>query len=209
VCEREPHQTDHSPSTTLRHPRCPKSLYRHVPGKDDLVVLMADSAFGELGYPDELPSGWRARVELAGRTRWALHRRHPWLAHVNPLTRPLPLPNLATHSEVALAALQTLPVDLVTAYTLVILLYSYVTGMAVNLERETHEAARSGLTGDQWMDTQLSAFEAMAASGRYPTFARTFGHLVETGFDLDIDALFERGLRLTLDGVEVASTATR
>jgi AcrR family transcriptional regulator len=71
------------------------STYRHVAGKDDLVVLMADAAFGELDYPGPPPAGWRPLLERATRTLWALFRRHPWLAQITPLTRPLPLGNHA------------------------------------------------------------------------------------------------------------------
>ncbi|WP_233160550.1 TetR/AcrR family transcriptional regulator [Actinophytocola xanthii] len=53
------------------------SLYRHVAGKDELVMLMADAAFGERGYPAKPPAGWRARLELGGRTLWSLFRKHP------------------------------------------------------------------------------------------------------------------------------------
>ncbi|MFF7727495.1 GntR family transcriptional regulator [Streptomyces sp. NPDC008001] len=56
------------------------ALYRHVPGKDDLVVLMADAAFGEGGLTGDPPTGWRGRLRAAARHQWALYRRHPWLA---------------------------------------------------------------------------------------------------------------------------------
>ncbi|MFD7335653.1 hypothetical protein ACFV98_06585 [Streptomyces violascens] len=38
--------------------------------EDDLVLLMADAAFGEAGCPAVPPDGWRARPELGGRTLW-------------------------------------------------------------------------------------------------------------------------------------------
>ncbi|MFD2350304.1 TetR family transcriptional regulator [Nonomuraea ferruginea] len=61
------------------------TIYRYVAGKEELVLLMADAAFGELGYPGEPRAGWRAQVERAARTLWAVHRRHPWLAQLNSL----------------------------------------------------------------------------------------------------------------------------
>lgn len=53
------------------------SPYRHVGGKEELVLLMADAAFGEAAYPDPGPEGWRARLELGARTLWRLYRAHP------------------------------------------------------------------------------------------------------------------------------------
>ena len=44
------------------------SPYRYVGSKDDLVLLMADAAFGEARLPAVPPDGWRARLELGGRT---------------------------------------------------------------------------------------------------------------------------------------------
>jgi AcrR family transcriptional regulator len=43
------------------------SLYRHVPGKDQLVLLMADAVFGEAQLPVPPPPRWRARLDGADR----------------------------------------------------------------------------------------------------------------------------------------------
>jgi AcrR family transcriptional regulator len=179
------------------------SPYRYVGGKDDLILLMADAAFGELGYPDPGPQGWRARLELAGRTLWKLYRRHPWLAQLNPLTRPLPLPNLAVHAEWAIGALDGLGLDPTTVLNLHVLAFSYVQGLAVNLEREAQAESVTGLTDEQWMDSQAAAFQGITGSGRYPAFAKLLGSFQPDGYELDFDELFELGLRPLLDGLAV------
>src|SRR5690606_14627393 len=112
------------------------TLYRYVAGKDELVLLMADAAFGEQGYPDEPPPGWRARAEQAARALWQVHRRHPWLAQLNSLFRPLPLAGLLAHAERLLAALEELGLDETTRMDLQVVIYSHVQGLAVHLERE-------------------------------------------------------------------------
>jgi DNA-binding transcriptional regulator YhcF (GntR family) len=177
------------------------SPYRHVTGKDDLVALMADAAFGELGYPPRPPDGWRAQLELASRTLWSLYKRHPWLAQLGPLNRPLPLPNLTVHAEWVLRALDGHRLDTTTMFNLHVLLYSYVHGFAVNLEREAQARAATGLSDEEWLDTQAAALDAITASGRYPTFAKVLAHLGRVGYDLDLDELFELGLRPLLDGL--------
>jgi DNA-binding transcriptional regulator YhcF (GntR family) len=176
------------------------SPYRYVTGKDDLVLLMADAAFGELGYPEVAPQTWRERLELAARTLWTLFHRHPWLAQLNPLSRPLPLPNLTIHAEWALSALDDLGLDPTTMLNLHIVVYSHVQGVAVNLEREAHAQATTGLSGEEWIDIQSPALGAIAASGRYPTFAKVIGALTSEGYDFDLDELFELGLQALLDG---------
>ncbi|MEU6424573.1 GntR family transcriptional regulator [Microbispora sp. NPDC046973] len=177
------------------------SPYRYVGSKDDLILLMADEAFGELGYPADPPESRRERLEIAGRTLWAIFRRHPWLAQLSPLGRPLALPGLTVHADWALAALDGLGLDPATVLDVHILLYSHVQGLAINLEREAQIAAATGLSEDQWMDVQGPALTAIAGSGRYPAFAKVIGELGEDGYDFRLDDLFELGLRLLLDGV--------
>ncbi|MEU4424701.1 TetR/AcrR family transcriptional regulator C-terminal domain-containing protein [Actinoplanes sp. NPDC024001] len=180
------------------------STYRHVAGKDELIVLMADAAFGEEQPAGPGAAGWRERVETGVRTLWALHRRHPWLAHLSPLTRPLPLPGLLAHSEQILAALTHAGLDPVTGFDVQILLYSYVQGLAVNIEREAHAQAATGLSDEEWMRRQDPAMGAIAATGQFPVFARLLETFATDGFDLDLDRIFELGLRLMLDGLPVS-----
>ncbi|MER6361099.1 GntR family transcriptional regulator [Kitasatospora sp. NPDC001527] len=176
------------------------SAYRYVTSKDELVLLIADAAFGEAAYPADPPAGWRPRLELGARTLWTLFRRHPWLAHLSPVTRPLILPNLLTHAEWALAALDGHGLSPTAALDIHVLLYSYIEGIAVNLERETQAQATTGLTGDQWTDTRLAALDAPAAATRLPVFTRLMADLGD-GYDLDLDALFDLGLTTLLDGL--------
>src|SRR5690606_22806525 len=75
------------------------SLYRYVPGKDELITLMADEVFGEPELPEVPPPGWRAQLEVAARAQWALYRRHPWLASVLSIIRPQPLPHGMVYGE--------------------------------------------------------------------------------------------------------------
>ncbi len=82
-----------------------------------------------------------------------------------------------------------------------VLLYTFVHGMAVHLEREAQAEAATGLSADRWLDTQAPAFAAIVASGRYPTFARVLTSLAGDGYDLDLDLLFELGLRALLEGI--------
>jgi DNA-binding transcriptional regulator YhcF (GntR family) len=178
------------------------SPYRHVGSKDDLVLLMADAAYGEQSYPAEPPSGWRPRLALAARTLWSLFRRHPWLVQISPLTRPLALPNLAMHAEWVLGALEGYGLNAATRMELHILVYSYVQGMAVNLEGEAQAAAATGMSEQQFMDAQTPRLQALVASGRYPAFAAVVAEL-DPGWDLHLDDMFEFGLGPMLDGLAV------
>ncbi|MFF5900741.1 GntR family transcriptional regulator [Streptomyces argenteolus] len=176
------------------------SPYRYVTSKDDLILLMADAAYGEQSYPGTAPAGWRARAELGARTLWTLHRRHPWLAQLDSLTRPLLVPNLMVHGEWLLSALDGHGVDTTTLFDIHVLLYSHVQGLAVHLEREAHAAATTGQSEDQWMDSRTSDLQALVQSGRFPTFTRVVSSFGD-GYDLRLDTLFELGLKALLDGL--------
>ncbi|MFB8029982.1 TetR/AcrR family transcriptional regulator C-terminal domain-containing protein [Streptomyces sp. NPDC056465] len=176
------------------------SPYRYVTGKDDLILLMADAAFGEQFYPATAPDGWRARLELGARTLWTLHKRHPWLAQLSSLTRPLLLPNLMVHGEWSLSALDGHGLDTTTLFDIHVLLYSHVQGLAVHLEREAHAAAATGQDEDQWMDSRGDALRSLVDSGRFPTFANVVSSF-DDGYDLRLDTLFELGLKALLDGL--------
>ncbi|MEV0193837.1 GntR family transcriptional regulator [Kitasatospora purpeofusca] len=178
----------------------PMTAYRYVTSKDELVLLAADAAFGEAGYPADPPAGWRPRLELGARTLWSLFRRHPWLAELGPVTRPLLLPNLLTHAEWALAALDGHGLPAATVLDIHVLFYSHIEGLAANLEREARAQAATGLTGDQWTDTRFAAFDTRTAAVRFPVFTRLTAELAE-GYDLDLDTLFESGLTTLLDGL--------
>ena len=61
------------------------SLYRYVPSKAELLDLMLDTVAGELPLVDDVPGGWRAKLEAAALADWALYHRHPWFLHVTPV----------------------------------------------------------------------------------------------------------------------------
>ncbi|UWP87159.1 GntR family transcriptional regulator [Dactylosporangium fulvum] len=179
------------------------STYRHVTSKDQLVMLMADAAFGEeVDAAPHRPASWRDVLARTARTMWALYRRHPWLAHVTPLTRPLPLPNLVVHGERMLEAFEGFGLDPVALQDLQVLVYSHVQGLAVHLEGEARAQAATGLDEEEWLAANGAAFAGLAAGGRYPRFARLMAAFAETGgYDLDLDAIFELSLRVLLDGL--------
>jgi DNA-binding transcriptional regulator YhcF (GntR family) len=173
------------------------SLYQHVAGKDDLVTLMIDRAFGEEPLPAQPAPDWRSALEVAARLEWAAFRRHPWLAPAMSLTRPQLVPSALAYTEWVLEALDGRGLDTPTAFTVHIMLFNYVRGMAVNLESEAQAEAESGLTADEWMDAHADTLTSLAASGSFPHFKR----IASIDFDLDLDALFELGLRCLLDGL--------
>ncbi|MBB6547610.1 TetR/AcrR family transcriptional regulator C-terminal domain-containing protein [Nonomuraea rubra] len=182
------------------------SLYRHVAGKDELVHLMADAVYGDDPPAERIPRGWREQLELALRQQWRIHRRHSWLARAVSLTRPEFVPNGMAHTDRLLRALDGLGLDANAMMHAVMSLLSYVRGAAVSLEVEEQARTETGITEDDWMLAREGELEALFASGAYPTLAKVVG---EPGLDLDLDSVFEFGLRRQLDGVGVLVARVR
>ncbi|MFJ4765142.1 TetR/AcrR family transcriptional regulator C-terminal domain-containing protein [Streptomyces diastaticus] len=175
------------------------SLYRHVADKDDLLTRMMDRVVAERPLPSDRPESWREAVELAVRQFWDLFRRHPWLAAALSVTRPQMITTALPYSEWVLATLHEQGLDPRTAFTAHLMLLNHARGTAIHLETEREAEADSGLDSEEWMDTQEPALMAILAGGGFPELSR----LTTTGFELDLDALFEFGLRRLLDGLGV------
>ena len=175
----------------------PMALYRHVADKDDLLLHMMDAVMAGWRMPAEPPAGWRERLELAARTLWRLFRAHPWLATAMSMTRPQPIPNAIPYTEWTLQTLHTQGADMQTTFTAHLALLNYVRGTAVNLEPEAEAQARTGMTNEEWMDTQEPALARIIGTGRFPLLQQ----VVSGGYDYDMDQLFEFGLQTLLDGL--------
>jgi DNA-binding transcriptional regulator YhcF (GntR family) len=174
------------------------SLYRHVPTKEELVVLMADAAFAELPPPARRVGDWRAQLDQCARLQWQTYRRHRWLAQVISMTRPQALPNGMAYTEWVLGALDRFGLDSTTMLHAAVNLFAYVRGVALSLEDQARDEQDSGLTDEEWMETQDGEI-ARVAAGRYP-------HLVDLAanpVDMDLESLFDFGLHRLLDGYAV------
>ena len=131
------------------------------------------------------------------RLHWAAYQAHPWLAQVISFTRPEPTPHALPHTEWALRALEGLGLDASTLLYIAVTLFSYVRGTAINLDSEAEAVRDTGLSDEEWMQTQEARMVAITLSGDFPTFAR----VAEQDIDFNLESLFEFGLQRMLDGI--------
>jgi DNA-binding transcriptional regulator YhcF (GntR family) len=177
------------------------SLYRHVPAKDHLVLAMIDAALGEYRLPAARPGdGWRARLEMCARVEWAVFRRHPWLAPSMSLTRPQISLNAMRMTEYVLDAFEGTALTLDDRMYVQILLFSFVRGVAGALEPEADAVRETGMTNDEWVETQGATIAALIDADAM-THMRRFAD--QQGFDFDLEKLFRFGLGRLLDGLEI------
>jgi AcrR family transcriptional regulator len=174
------------------------SLYRHVTSRDDLTVAMINAAIGDLRLPPRHPRGWRASLELCARLEWAMFQRHPWLGPSMSLTRPQLALNAMRLSEWVMGAFDGTALSLPERMFVQTTVFSFVRGVASALEPEAEAVRDSGITAEQWMETQETAFSTVMSSADFTYFQR----LTQERFDLDLDSLFAFGLARLLDGIE-------
>ena len=187
----------------------PMSLYRYLDSKDELILAMADTAYGAIALPDKENESWRDRVEELAGSLWRIHQQHPWLAQLHPLTRPLPVPSLLVIGDQILGALSETTLPPKVRFDVYVLLYSHIAGLSANFESEDVAASNTGVSYEEWADLQYQpTMRSEEALARYPNLVGMFGALgeLEDGYDLDLDQLFHLGLRLLLDGVEALSS---
>ncbi|MCI2419721.1 TetR/AcrR family transcriptional regulator C-terminal domain-containing protein [Saccharopolyspora sp. K220] len=173
----------------------PMSLYRNVANKEELLMQMADSAFGEIVLPREGPEGWRAKLELIAREEWKLSRRHLWLPKVVSFTRPLLAPNMMAHTEWTLRALGGLGLSMATRMREALTIHALVLTAAASLAEEVDAEQRTGITLDQWRATQREQARKLPDRTKFPLLAEVPGGTAE-----DLNRLFEYGLARHLDG---------
>lgn len=169
------------------------ALYRYVSAKSDLVRQMADAVFTEHALPDP-PRDWLTGLELAARRHWEMFRRHPWMARLVSLPRPLLTRGAIAQTEWMMRLLTARGHDPSTALRAVASLTGYVYGMAGQLGLDAEEEKETGLSSAEWWEVQEEHLAPFEESGDYPV-------LFAVPEPPDIDAVFDFGLRRLLDGL--------
>ncbi|MEV7527696.1 TetR/AcrR family transcriptional regulator [Agrococcus sediminis] len=165
----------------------PMSLYRYVTGKDDLLLLMYDTA-SEVTVPGA-GSTWRERLREWAMFVRATYDAHPWLADLPPSSTPT-TPNRLAIIEAGLAALEGVPApDRMKLPTLLLLLGYIALYSRASSNAGVDEAVRQALP-------QLVTDE------RFPLLAPAVRAGVFETTDADPERGFGFGLSRLLDGIE-------
>ena len=174
----------------------PMALYRHVPGKRELVDLMTDAAFDPA--PQSAGLDWRSEIADWARADHALFQRHPWL-HESVMRGTAVGPHWLDWVESALRALTHAPIGNRDKMSVVLLVDGHARASAqvnsgakmsgewaANFARALERSVR---------DPRYRALAALAASGSFaPPLA---GEL----------SAFEFGLERLLDGIAAQGRA--
>lgn len=173
------------------------SLYRYVPGKEELLALMLDRVSADTVLRSDEDLSWREALARIARTTYQMYLGHPWLLKVN-WTRPVFGPNTLAGVESFIAAVDRLGLTSRQRVMIMMMMDSYVTGMARTHVLYASAAEETGMSDDEFWSLQVPVLERAMATGNYPAMAA----LSEDAFDAPWDETFEFGLARLLDGLE-------
>lgn len=187
------------------------SLYRHVPGKPELLALMVDRINGEAPRVDEAVGTWRERLEAVAWGEWAMSLRHPWILGVTgQISRPTSGPNTMAAYESALTAAADTGLPAREVVGAVMGIYFLTDGAArAAVEHATVERC-TGVSNEQWWEARAAVLNEVVDAADYPTFvalaeAGAFGEVRPgEGYEdpIDVEEQFASALAALLDGIE-------
>jgi AcrR family transcriptional regulator len=185
----------------------PMRLYSHVSGKGDLLELMIDAVYAEIGHHAGIGAAaravpaadesWRSQVRtLAHATRDTV-RRHPWAIDLLG-GRPHLGPHALDVGEATAAAVARAPGrdDPQALRVAVGALNSYLLGALRREIGELRAGESSGLDTAQWQAALGPYLSRQLATGRLPTI-----EMLVRAPDPDAGAAFETELALVLDAL--------
>lgn len=174
------------------------SLYRHVQGKEEILLLMLDSVAAVPAELDEPLDDWRDGLRRWCHAQWTMLGAHAWIVDV-PISGPPVTPNQLTWTDRALATLEHTGLAESEKAGVVLLVATYM-----------HNSARlSAGLGDAASGESVAAYSTLlgrlADAERFPALRRA----VDAGaYDYpdgtaeeDRQLGYEFGLDRVLDGV--------
>lgn len=170
----------------------PMSLYRHVPGKAELIDLMRDHVYGERP-PAPATAPWQDQLAAWARHGHALYLRHPWLV-ASASSRFVPGPHTIAVYEAGLRIV--FATGLQPAETTAVI--NLVGGFVESAARQVIDAVRleqaTGESHEAWWGARD---ELYARLDPFPTIGAIWA---AGGYD-DPEDPFEFGLRRVLAGI--------
>ena len=172
------------------------TIYTHVPGRDELLVLMTDQALGRTRRPAH-PDDLRRRLEQVAEVSHDEYAAHPWLLEVAGLRAWLG-PHAADRYEWQLTAVDGLGLSDLEMDQAVALLDSSAAS-AVRARQDVVRAERlSGQTELEWWEANAGPLGDLMAGRDYPLAARV-GQAAGEAYQAAQDP--ERQFRFSLDRV--------
>lgn len=180
------------------------SLYRYIPGKEDLLYLMQDAAVAVPIPPERPPGEWRESMRDVASAMMRVFSEHPWFLDLPISGAPL-APNHLRIVDLALRALRGMPLDDYEKLSFVLLISNYARAAGM-IARDMKRAIQSGGSEETFSGLAYSsALRALVKPDRYPDLyplVMSGAYTSENESENSVGNDFEFGLERILDGME-------
>ena len=173
------------------------SLYRYLPGKEELLDLMLERV-GALEDEADLGDDWAEAMRAMGTGLWRLYTEHPWLPLVDQ-TRPLLGPNALRGFDLAVGSLSGTGLSDQEKVGVIGMIDAFAQSAARSANAVAAAERLTGVSNAEFWKAQEPVLIAAMQTGRYPHVAS----LDDDAFEMTGEAFFEFGLQRLLDGIEV------
>lgn len=179
------------------------SLYRYIPSKDDLLLLMQDAVCNVSLSEKYTGRDWREALREFVRKSTQIYLDHPWFADIGYESVPMTLNHLKL-ADWVLQALRDLPLNDHEKMSCLMLLSGYVRSSG-NLKRDLDQAKKS--KGREAVSGQAytQALEQLITAERFPYLQTVVASGVYTDETMEIENIDEIdfGLERILDGIQL------
>lgn len=183
------------------------SLYRYIPSKDDLLLLMQD-AVADIPDPSERPaSEWRTSLREYMAAVIDVFNRHPWFGDLSISGVPLG-PNTLRYVDWMLQAFDGMPLNDYEKMSFVLLISSYARSCGI-LQRDMRRAIQAGSSAEAFSGLPYTAaLQALVKPEQFPYLYPVIMSGVYTGeneneSENNVGNDFAFGLERILDGIEL------
>lgn len=180
------------------------SLYRYIPSKDDLLILMQDAACNIPMPAERPPEEWRESMREYVLGTVDVFRKHAWYGDIPILGIPI-LPNNLRIVDWALRGLRDMPLNHYEKMSIVLLLSSYAR-MYGMLQRDLDRAVQAGSSEEEFSGLNYTAaLRHLIKPDQYPDLYPLVMSGAYTGDNEDVNTVgsdLDFGLERILDGIE-------
>lgn len=181
------------------------SLYRYIPSKDDLLLLMQDAVY-DLTLPEHADSaGWRDSMKYFVWGTISVFRDHPWISDI-PISGAPVTPNTLRIVDWALQGLSGFGLGANFKTGMILLLSNYARAcgqLLVDMSR-TFQTGKS--FGEYTVEDYSQVLKELVSAEQFPNLYPLLLSDSDTSDDSsyqDLDQEFDFGLELILDGIEL------
>ncbi|WP_276353193.1 TetR/AcrR family transcriptional regulator [Cohnella caldifontis] len=180
------------------------SLYRYVPSKDDLLMLMQDAVCDVPIPPEREGEDWRQSLREYVKACIEVFRNHPWFGEI-PVSGVPMTPNNLRVVDWVMRTLRGMALNDFEKMSIVLLLSSYARSTGI-LQRDFDRALKAGASQDEISGLAYSkALKQLVTPDQFPylhPIVESGVYTEESKEENSVGDDFDFGLERILDGIE-------